>query len=221
MSPNVPNRQNTPSLKKAFHKTGRRYAHLVIDVQKEFCAAGSSWGTPRTENVAQRIAYITPDIQSAGAYTVFVCYPSTDSDEETSSDADLHLIDHIKPDITYIKDTDSAFRSGHGLANTLRKEKITSLILSGFNITACVGLTAIDAIKEGFEVYVLRDCVANGAAWGNLYDMVIKGEDQSIEVMKKYGIKVIDADFALQLLRYENAMKEAPQTPSPSQKPGL
>ena len=57
----------------------KQIAHLVIDVQAEFCDpdyyGGGGGGTDHTRDVSQHISTVVPKIRGAGVGTYWVVYP--------------------------------------------------------------------------------------------------------------------------------------------------
>lgn len=73
------------------------------------------------------------------------------------------------------------------------EQKIKSLnrkqvILCGIEAHICVLQTAIDLYKNGYEVYVLKDCVSSRSE---------EEQNSGLELLKQYGIKVITVEIAL------------------------
>jgi nicotinamidase-related amidase len=73
------------------------------------------------------------------------------------------------------------------------EQKIKSLnrkqvILCGIETHICVLQTAIDLYKNGYEVYVLKDCVSSRSE---------EEQNSGLELLKQYGIKVITVEIAL------------------------
>lgn len=73
------------------------------------------------------------------------------------------------------------------------RQKIESLncrqvILCGIETHICVLQTAIDLFKNGYEVYVLKDCVSSRSE---------EEQNSGLELLKQYGIKVITVETAL------------------------
>ena len=73
------------------------------------------------------------------------------------------------------------------------EQKIKSLnrkqvILCGIETHICVLQTAIDLYKNGYEVYVLKDCVSSRSE---------EEQNSGLELLKQYSIKVITVEIAL------------------------
>ncbi len=79
----------------------------------------------------------------------------------------------------------SAFEAtNENLAEYLRKEGITTLYITGLATDYCVKATTLDALKEGFEVYVVTDAIKAVNVHPN------DGE-KALEEMQKAGAKLI------------------------------
>lgn len=82
-------------------------------------------------------------------------------------------------------ETYSGFQ-GTNLAKSLHKLGITSLFITGMTTDYSVKATALDALKEGFTVYVIADAVKG-------FDNPPGTVAEAITGMKQAGIKVITA----------------------------
>lgn len=69
--------------------------------------------------------------------------------------------------------------------NSLNRKQV---ILCGIETHICVLQTAIDLCKNGYEVYVLKDCVSSRSE---------EEQNSGLELLKQYGIKVITVEIAL------------------------
>ena len=69
--------------------------------------------------------------------------------------------------------------------NSLNRKQV---ILCGIETHICVLQTAIDLYKNGYEVYVLKDCVSSRSE---------EEQNSGLELLKQYGIKVITVEIAL------------------------
>jgi nicotinamidase-related amidase len=55
----------------------------------------------------------------------------------------------------------AAYSTESDLDTILRQSQVKGLIVSGFNLSACVNITVADALRRGYEVIVLTDGVGN------------------------------------------------------------
>lgn len=79
---------------------------------------------------------------------------------------------------------DNDHKSSTGLLEYLEKKKVSELYITGLATDYCVKFTAIDAAKEGFKTFVIKDAVRG---------VNINYDDSKLafEEMKSLGIKVI------------------------------
>jgi nicotinamidase/pyrazinamidase len=89
-----------------------------------------------------------------------------------------HELDIKKNDnCVYFSKTELSAFSSLEFKDYLQNNKITKLYISGFLAEYCVRMTAIDAIKNNFEVVFLKDCIGTGDdvqyQLSNLFDEVI------------------------------------------------
>ncbi|GIU71093.1 MAG: bifunctional pyrazinamidase/nicotinamidase [Candidatus Nitrosocaldaceae archaeon] len=96
---------------------------------------------------------------------------------------DLELDDAII--ISKAMDRDKEAYSGFegtDLKDRLKQMDIKKVFVTGVATDYCVKNTALDAIKHGFEVYLIRDGVKG-----------IHDEEKAIEEMRSKGVKVIES----------------------------
>lgn len=72
----------------------------------------------------------------------------------------------------------------NGISSLGRKQ----IILGGIETHICVLQTAYDLIKEGYEVYILKDCTSSRNPSDN---------ETGIELLKQYGAKVTRSEIAI------------------------
>jgi nicotinamidase-related amidase len=76
-----------------------------------------------------------------------------------------------------------------GLADTLRKAKVTHVYLVGLAMDYCVKCSAIDAAKEGFETFVVKEGVRG-------VDPSEGGWNAAAKEMESAGVKLISVEGA-------------------------
>jgi len=75
---------------------------------------------------------------------------------------------------------------GTGLGDDLRGLGIKRVFVAGLATDYCVKFGALDALKEGFEVYVLKDAVRG-------VDVPPGSADKAVEEMKAAGAVILDS----------------------------
>ncbi len=148
-------------------------AHLVIDVQRQFCDpsyAGDrlgAQGNEETENVAASLAQtIIPAFKSNRILHIFAYFAQCGDDDYSLSDPSLHRggfyqVCPDQDDITMAKYRNDVFRDTD-LLNLLKGRGIKTLIVSGVNAGHCVGSSVESALKKKFNVCVLVDAIGTG-----------------------------------------------------------
>ena len=135
---------------------GRKVAFLIVDAQQNMTDPDLGVGTPETAAMQLRIQGEADRYRAAGALICPVFYTSLDE--------------------FVIKQRNSAFSGGvfvekegggyikRALAKVLRERGIDTVIVVGFQTSACAGKTAIDSHKNGFRTYLAEDLSCNGNA---------------------------------------------------------
>lgn len=150
-------------------------ALILVDVERKFCdPAAGAFGTEETDSVAKKISQLVQEFQHAGQPVVFV---------HTSDKPEFHYIHPGKNDFVYKKKKESAWDTKYKdisrhIDSLLKHHGFTSLLIAGFNTSACVKETARDAQKHGFDVTVLTDLCANDKApvpWTEAPEKVFNG----------------------------------------------
>ena len=108
--------------------------------------------------------------------------------------ADVHesLLPYVKEDLTFFKGEDptkeqySGFEgknaAGQSLAEVLKLLDIKNVLVCGIATEYCVRNTAEDLLKDGFQVYVLKDALAWVDAAGHV---------EALQAMEEEGIQLI------------------------------
>ncbi|HTK84160.1 MAG TPA: isochorismatase family cysteine hydrolase, partial [Patescibacteria group bacterium] len=135
-------------------------AVLVIDVQQEFCDPShrERRGNRRTVKISDRIASMMPAFRAAGIPVYAIYFDS--SKRLRVRDVDWYKFRPEAGDICVAKNADSAF-DGSDIKKILERNGHKTLLACGFNRSACVGKTVVDASIEGFNVLLLSDLVGN------------------------------------------------------------
>lgn len=160
----------------------------VIDAQRGYCdpsykIADEVRGTALTDSICRKMAVQVPRFRQAGLQVawIFALEEMVWSNPWRHSFGGFH---HVQPDKSrdkfFGKYADSAFHatglvshfmvaSGYappktGFHRYLERKQKATILLSGFNLSACVRRSARDAIRCGFDVIMLEDLCANDAA---------------------------------------------------------
>ncbi len=106
-----------------------------------------------------------------------------------------HKIDiDIDDSYTLIAKTDHSCFSSEDFKLYLKAKSIDRLVLCGFLAEYCVNKTAIDALEQGYDVSLLKDCIGTG-------DDVQDRREKVFSDLSDKGVKVIDLNLYLQQLR--------------------
>ncbi len=138
-----------------------------IDVQREFCdPAYGERGNERTAAVSKRIASIAPEFNKLGMDTCWVYYDRyLEADPFERAFGGPYAVKPSLTDLFANKNTDSAFETKASPFQALLKQKRkTTLLVAGFNLTACVKRTVHSALQEGYTVILLHDLCENDNA---------------------------------------------------------
>lgn len=170
---------------------------LVVDVQNDFCPGGSL-ETPKGHAVVPVINKLINEFDLVVASkdwhpneTVHFnkwpkhCVQGTKG-AEFHPDLQEHHFDKVFVKGTGNKDDGySSFEATNdNLAGYLKKKKVETVFIAGLTIEYCVKTTALDAIKNGFETYVIKDAVEG------IYQH--EGDvEKAFEEMKTAGAKMI------------------------------
>ncbi|HUZ88599.1 MAG TPA: nicotinamidase [Candidatus Acidoferrales bacterium] len=174
-------------------------ALLIVDPQLDFCPGGAlpvaagdrifaplNRIQPRFETVvASRDWHPADHVSFRGRGGQWPDHCVRDSPgAQFHSDLDTSRIQHV---VNKGTDPDaeaySAF-DGTGLAEWLRGADVTRLFVAGLATDYCVLRSVIDAIRAGFEVFVISDCIA-------AVDLHAGDGERAIAEMKAAGAKLV------------------------------
>lgn len=79
---------------------------------------------------------------------------------------------------------DNGHQKSTGLAEYLKEQGITDLYLVGLATDYCVKFTALDAVKEGFKVHVIREACRG-------VNLLPRDVDRSVDQMRKAGVEIV------------------------------
>lgn len=165
-------------------------ALLVIDVQKEFCDPSKKRGNQQTEVIAKRIRALVPQFRQASVpvYAIYFDWSAKKKKKE-ASEVDFYEFQPEPEDVLVGKDRDSAF-TGSDIEKILRKDGRKSLLVCGFNVSACVRDTVMDAREKGFDVTLLEDLAGND-------NLNPRTPDAALKEMRQAGIEITQSETVL------------------------
>jgi nicotinamidase-related amidase len=185
------------NLAKQILKYKGEVALLIIDVQKQFCDPETGRGNAETVEISERIQSLAPQFRKAGI-PVYAVYYSWQ--KEKASEIDFYKFTPERGDKLVVKNDTSAFAGGN-IKRRLKKDKRKLLLACGFNLSACVLRTVVDAREAGFDVCLLRDLSGNDARNEHL------DTKDNIQEMIENGITITKSAKVLKLLKTTPAPK--------------
>ncbi len=144
---------------------------LIIDPQKDFTSSVGFYAekheisriTVAKNNINDLLQLIQDTIHIIIVYSDYrinqfgenfsICIPDTEGHE-----IDIGINDSY---LSFAKNEYSAF-SSRQLVEFLKRNCIEKIYIAGFLAEYCIRATAIDAIRNDFEVILLRDCIGTG-----------------------------------------------------------
>jgi nicotinamidase-related amidase len=168
---------------------------VTIDVQGEFCISTKPDIIIPQETIetCEKIQSLSEAFRKAGVKNYHVYYYGLIGERDFFK---------VKPDReagdrVIAKSADSAFE-GSNIDVLLQLDEKKTLLISGFNLSACVLETALDARKAGYNVYVLTD-IAKDVFPDDKYTQ------SSYKTMAKKGVHLIDSVTAFSRLKMRAA----------------
>lgn len=175
----------------AMNAPPKKPAHLIIDAHRAFCdpAYRGGYGTAETLNAVRNIERLSAHFRRASVPNYFIYLPAIFG---LAMKRGALLIEPAAQDRQVWKWRDSAFSFGR-IHSHLRREEVGTLLVSGFNRAACVLKTVEDALKRGYEVYLMHDAVEDDKRFKP------KHKDWALARMTEKGAKIIDTETAIRL----------------------
>jgi nicotinamidase-related amidase len=142
-------------------------ALLVIDMQKEFCKAGTIYnalfadrrGNQETEAVTKHTAPIIKEFRQSSLPIYSIYYAEAPKNPWLIN---FYGYKYNNKDTLIHKSTNSAFKtSSNNFAEKLEAAGHKNLLIAGFNTNACVRETINHAQKLGFNTWLMLDCTGN------------------------------------------------------------
>ena len=160
-------------------------ALIVIDMLNDFVLEGAPLEVPKARKIIPNIKRIISKMKSK-IPIIYICDEHAKNDKEfkvwprhcVKGTEGAKIVKELSPqkgDIIIKKSTYSGFYKTN-LDKVLKKLKVKELIVTGILTNICVFFTVFEARIRGYEVTVLKDCVAG-----------ISDEDEkfALEQMKK------------------------------------
>lgn len=164
-----------------------RTAVLVIDAQRRYTdPAFKERGSLKTHRVTQKIVKFLPLVRHLGI-PVYFAYLYREYEQEKANQphqccGGFHLVSPLPEDVLVPK-TGASVITSSDMASRLLDAGYRKLIMVGFNSSACIKFSALDAQKRGFEVTVLEDLVENDK--GNNKPKMVR-----LKTLRQKGISV-------------------------------
>ncbi len=178
-------------------------ALLLVDVQNDFCPGGALPVAEGDKIIPILNRWI--DAARAGGALIVASRDWHPADHvsfqerggpwpthcvQGSHGAALHTDLHLPPDTIVVnkgnepgRDSYSAF-GGAGLADLLQRRAIRRVFVGGLALDVCVRATVLDALKEGFEVHLIKEATR---------PVTVEGGRQAIAEIRAAGC-IIDED---------------------------
>ncbi len=187
-------------------RISEKTALVVVDVQNDFCPGGAL-AVPEGDRVVPVLNEYVKMFRAAGAPIIFTrdWHPFDHSSFKSqggpwpnhciqnSDGAKFYPSLVVPPEAEVVSKADKrdetySFFQGTGIADTLRRRGIKTLLVGGLATDYCVKETVLDGLEEGFEVYYLDD--ASRGVNVNAAD-----SEKAVEIMLARGaIKIVKSD---------------------------
>jgi nicotinamidase/pyrazinamidase len=174
-------------------------ALIVVDMQRDFMPGGAL-PVPEGDKIIPRCNEYIEEFKRKGAMIVATRDwhpPNHISFKERGGPWPAHCVQNtpgaefvvdLPEDAVIIskatepdKEAYSGFE-GTNLAEILRKAGVKRVYICGVATEYCVKATALDALRHGFEVYLLRDAVKG---------IKLEDEARALEELKRAGVKML------------------------------
>lgn len=145
----------------------RNKALLVIDMQKDLC-----YDKRRKEKVINFLPYLIETIEMFERFNYpiyYLCFALQQDDKQFEKYGDQYCIEgtegaEIIPELLPVKGS-VIYKSKHSaffetnLDDSLRKENVEEIFLTGMQTQICILTTAADASFRGYRTVAISDCV--------------------------------------------------------------
>jgi nicotinamidase/pyrazinamidase len=179
-----------------------RDALIVVDPQNDFCPGGSlavpngdeifpiiNRSTPRFRHVLATQDWHPPEhryFQQYGGPWPFHCLQGTKGAEFHPTLDAGRIQEVVRKGTNPGLDGYSGF-AGTDLADRLRRRNVQRVFVAGLATDYCVKATAIEAVGEGFETYVLTDAIRP-------VELVAGDGARALEAMAGAGVRLITTE---------------------------
>lgn len=156
-------------------------AVLVIDMESEFCSTTheAKRGNENTEKLAGKMDAVLRKFRNASLPIYLIRYP--DKDKMNVIEDTFHKFSPDESDHIINKDHSSAFK-GSDLKDIFNKAGVKNVLLCGVNRSECVKETALDGIRDKFNIFLLDDLTCDGKGFKR------KNEVEAEEKMTEKGV---------------------------------
>ena len=147
-------------------------ALLVIDMLNDFVLQGSPLEVPDTREIIPCIQDKMRNAREQSIPVIYICDAHDKNDQEftrmgwpphaLAGSKGAQVVDPLKPatsDTIILKKSYSGFFNTD-LEKVLRENEVAELLVTGCTTNICVLYTVADAVQRGYDVSVLKDCVA-------------------------------------------------------------
>lgn len=170
--------------------SGNKTALLLVDVQNDYCRDNGFYAKKDSDltmnETANNIIHLLPGIQYDYLIRSAMNYKMRDYVDEPcitgSYGAEFYF--DVHSDLDFIKWEYSCF-SNDNLCDFLQRNNIGKLLIAGFQTSFCIYATALDAIKLGYKVDILNNCIADRTKH-------YKKAMNKIKYLKEIGCNIID-----------------------------
>jgi len=174
-------------------------ALLIVDLQNDFCKGGSL-AVPEGETIVPKVNRLMDKIPLIIASKDWHLEKTVHFDHwpvhcvKNTFGADFHPdlnINNIQK--IFLKGTGnrddgySAFEATEDLVAYLKRKEITSIYVCGLATDYCVKASAMDAVKAGFEVFLITDAVKG-------VEVKPGDVDQALEEIKNAGVVFVHSE---------------------------
>lgn len=176
-------------------------ALIIVDVQNDFCPGGAL-AVPEGDEVVEPLNSVLAKFQTVVATQDWHprehCSFQTNGGQwpvhcvQNSPGADLHPeLQQDKISIRVRKGTDpdaeaySGFQGEPDLARSLRDRGVKRTFIGGLATDYCVRATALDAVRNHFQVVLLRDACRG-------VDVKPEDSQQALKEMEESGVSVVE-----------------------------